>query len=248
MQPARLSCSDRNLYTACSIAAFLLFAVLTAQAAEPRNVVQISDGSASFELKQVDSGKSLLMVTEGKELRIGQCSETSFATVPNPTSELVASVVIRNCGATTDFATHVTLARAAVSKSVAVFAGKPRTDVSWIAGSLQISRPGLPPQSVFLENTEAFGVTVAYVENREGEGNSDPIAIEFSSFNFGATGRAAGVPKELLLRWAGWSQMASGLHRPEWGAWSQSPPYGDDPSGSESILRGIQYYDTKYRK
>ena len=67
--------------------------------------------------------------------------------------------------------------------------------------------------------------------------------VGFSSYNYGTTGRASGMPAELLLRVAGWSQHASGLYRPEWGRWNGAPPYGDDPDGSRKIKDGIAYYE-----
>jgi hypothetical protein len=66
--------------------------------------------------------------------------------------------------------------------------------------------------------------------------------------NYGATGRAAGIPKEVLLRLAGWAQERSGLYRSEWGHWSGSPPYGVAPHTLEKIEAGFRYYETKHRE
>ena len=233
----------------CLVAVVLVSLSTAASAAEPDDAVTVEDGGVSFELKQADSGRSLLMISRGKQIVVGHCSEESVTAVEDPASDHKASVVVRNCGATTDFATHVVLTNSVgLSKSIAVYAGKPQIDVSWNGGTLQISRPLLSSQAVFVESIEASGVPVTYTESRGAKGTTAPQVLEYSSFNYGATGRAAGISKELLLRWAGWSQMASGLHRHEWGSWSGSPPYGDDPSGSMAILRGTQYFETRFKK
>ncbi|TAK01136.1 MAG: hypothetical protein EPO39_14820 [Candidatus Manganitrophaceae bacterium] len=75
------------------------------------------------------------------------------------------------------------------------------------------------------------------------EGISGEVVVSLSNFNYCATGRAAGLPPELLLRLAGWTQQASGLYRQEWGEWSGGPLYGDDPRGSEKICGGVAYYE-----
>ena len=56
------------------------------------------------------------------------------------------------------------------------------------------------------------------------------------------------MSKECLLRIAGWSQEASGLHRAEWGTWSGKPPYGDDPRETSTILDGVHYYETRRQR
>ncbi|MBL8226582.1 MAG: hypothetical protein JNM50_14750 [Chromatiales bacterium] len=61
--------------------------------------------------------------------------------------------------------------------------------------------------------------------------------------NYGATGRAAGIPGEALARIAGWSQAASGLWRTEWGHWNGAAPYGDDPDGRAKVLEGITCFE-----
>jgi RHS repeat-associated protein len=62
---------------------------------------------------------------------------------------------------------------------------------------------------------------------------------QFGNFNFGATGAAAGIPTEVLLRGAGWGQTRAGTSRPEFGKWYGRPPYGDDPDDQDLIWKGI---------
>lgn len=65
---------------------------------------------------------------------------------------------------------------------------------------------------------------------------------DFGNFNFGATGAAAGVPLDVLLRAAGWAQGRAGTSDPAWGNWYGRPPYGDDPYDQELIRAGYDCY------
>jgi hypothetical protein len=72
---------------------------------------------------------------------------------------------------------------------------------------------------------------------------------EFGNFNYGATGRALGFPREVLLRAAGFVQVLESLrtgrpHGP--GSPFGDPPYGDFPEDQGPILRGIEYYDRNF--
>jgi YD repeat-containing protein len=62
------------------------------------------------------------------------------------------------------------------------------------------------------------------------------------NFNFGASGRAWGIPLPILLRGAGYAQVAAGTSTPEWGHWYNGPPYGDDPDDQAQIIAGYFYY------
>jgi len=70
-----------------------------------------------------------------------------------------------------------------------------------------------------------------------------------SNFNFGAVGRAAGIPAPILRRGAGLAQWVSGTSKPEWGGgagffpWAFGRPYGDDPIDQDFIDAGIAYAD-----
>jgi hypothetical protein len=71
---------------------------------------------------------------------------------------------------------------------------------------------------------------------------------EFGNFNYGATGAALGIPKDDLLRFAGWANVQSSK-KPGKGSPGNlitgdgsEPPYGDDPKDQEQISKGIVYY------
>jgi hypothetical protein len=72
---------------------------------------------------------------------------------------------------------------------------------------------------------------------------------DFGNFNYGATGRALGFPREVLMRAAGavqmfdawWKGKPSGPGSP-----LGDPPYGDFPPSQEMIERGMNYYDRNY--
>ena len=68
---------------------------------------------------------------------------------------------------------------------------------------------------------------------------------DFGNFNYGATGRAAGFTRDILLMMAGYAQIKAGTTRPEWGTPESGPPYGDDPKDQQQINRGINYYEQK---
>ncbi|MFB4404123.1 polymorphic toxin type 44 domain-containing protein [Pseudomonas inefficax] len=64
------------------------------------------------------------------------------------------------------------------------------------------------------------------------------------NFNYGATGTAAGLSEEFLLRGAGWAQSRAGTSNSTFGSWWGDPPYGDDPEDQEWIKAGIRYAKT----
>ncbi|MDM3884430.1 polymorphic toxin type 44 domain-containing protein [Pseudomonas sp. BCRC 81390] len=64
------------------------------------------------------------------------------------------------------------------------------------------------------------------------------------NFNYGATGTAAGLSEEFLLRGAGWAQSRAGTSTSTFGSWWGDPPYGDDPEDQEWIKAGIRYAKT----
>ncbi|MEE1925290.1 polymorphic toxin type 44 domain-containing protein [Pseudomonas sp. 148P] len=64
---------------------------------------------------------------------------------------------------------------------------------------------------------------------------------DFGNFNYGATGTAAGISEEVLLRGAGWAQSQAGTSEPEFGSWWSNAPYGDDPKDQRQIKAGIEY-------
>jgi uncharacterized protein involved in type VI secretion and phage assembly len=76
---------------------------------------------------------------------------------------------------------------------------------------------------------------------------------DFGNFNYGLTGSALGIPKDILLKQAGKAQQAAKTSKPEWGdpGWGGvlggTPPYGDDPDDQAMITKGVDYYDEHYK-
>lgn len=70
---------------------------------------------------------------------------------------------------------------------------------------------------------------------------------DFGNYNYGYTGKAAGIAPNILLQQAGRAQIAAGTSKPGWGKpgplggllGGGTPPYGDDPHDQEMIRRGI---------
>ena len=74
-----------------------------------------------------------------------------------------------------------------------------------------------------------------------------PEFQDAGNFNYGATGKAIGIPDRILLMGAGWAQEEAGTSKEEWNSWYGSPPYGDDPKDQEKIKEGIDYYNNTVR-
>jgi hypothetical protein len=68
---------------------------------------------------------------------------------------------------------------------------------------------------------------------------------EFGNFNYGATGYAAGIPEEVLLRLAGCAQQRAGTSDLAWDRCWGKPPYGDDPGDQRWIQEGIRHAKTR---
>lgn len=71
----------------------------------------------------------------------------------------------------------------------------------------------------------------------------------FGNFNYGATGRALGIPGDVLLRAAGAVQVIKeGVTGQPAGPGSPfgSAPYGDYPRDQFYIRQGIEYFDRNY--
>jgi hypothetical protein len=58
------------------------------------------------------------------------------------------------------------------------------------------------------------------------------------NFNYGATGRAMGIPETALKAGAGGYQIINGTS-----SWDFIGSYGDDPADQDSIQNSIDYYD-----
>lgn len=72
----------------------------------------------------------------------------------------------------------------------------------------------------------------------------------FENFNFGATGRATGLPGSILLQEAERAQSTAGTSLSSWGGpgirglpFTGTGSYGDDPVDQFWIQQGINYHD-----
>lgn len=74
-----------------------------------------------------------------------------------------------------------------------------------------------------------------------------PEMEHVGNFNFGATGKALGIPGWVLKRGAGWQQMHGGAYDPKNGHYLWTTPYGDDPIDQYYIQEGIDWYYQHYQ-
>ena len=63
----------------------------------------------------------------------------------------------------------------------------------------------------------------------------------FGNFNYGATGHAAGIADEILLRAAGVAQIFAGTSLPAFAQYPGPDAHGDDPVDQTWIRAGIDY-------
>ncbi len=221
--------------------ALLLATVL--EAAMPAPAVDIAAaGPDRYSLRESSDGSSLVLNWNGIDTVIGSCSERLLQWVDLHRGGLSASVVERNCGATVDYATQVVMDGPEGRSTVAVFQGRSRVALGWDGQRLQVKRPWLPPGKIFRQRRSAAGFGVDYAVLGPAALPTSQHTLDDSNRGWGAHGRSVGLPEEVLLRWAGWAQQASGLYRDEWGHWNGQAPYGDDRQGSERIREGIQDY------
>lgn len=215
--------------------------------AEPPIVEISSPAGERFVLQESPSGSELLLTYGDQDpIVIGDCSDEPVGEAQPLLDGAQGLVVYRNCGATVEFSTIVLVARGTERATAAVFLGRqPLILASRANEGLSVRAPDLPDEAVFLKEDQALGVRVIYQTGTDLTRAPESEHLDFSSFNYGATGRAAGMPAELLLRVAGWSQQASSLARDEWGRWDGSPPYGDDPRGAAQVANGIAYFEDR---
>ncbi len=186
-----------------------------------------------------DGGRLMVTQRNGEKIPFGSCEDEQVVDSQGPGGAAV-SVKVRNCGATVDFATRIGLKVGSQTSDISIFEGRPNITVEWDGPSaVHIHHSEISDEQVYRRETLTLGVAITYVADLKIGPKSQ--YVDFSSYNYGATGTAAGMPKELLLRAAGWCQEASGLYRAEWDSWAGSPPYGDDPQGSKQILAGVMY-------
>lgn len=217
--------------------------------AEPPTIETRSAGGEHLVLQESPSGSELLLTRGDRDpVVIGSCSDEPAGETQPLLDGVEGRVVYRNCGATVEYSTIVFVVRGTKQAATAVFLGRQPLILASRAGEgLSVRTAELPDEAVFVKDDQALGVRVIYETAADLIRAPESEYLDFSSFNYGATGRAAGMPAELLLRVAGWSQQASGLTRDEWGRWDGSPPYGDDPRGAAQVANGIAHFEAKKR-
>jgi hypothetical protein len=178
---------------------------------------------------------------------VGSCSNNEVQRMNLTDSNDLAIQVVRNCGATTDYSTIILRQHKNDETLIAVYKGKPTVNFDMVApNALLISTGSLQTSDKLLENSNDNNLTIKYTHHGKAINVTDGNRLIAANFNYGATGLAAGIPKEALLIISGWSQEASLLHKPEWGHWYDGAPYGDDPEGSKHIRAGMDYCLTKF--
>lgn len=230
------------------IAIILVLLDITAASADEPSMVRIMspDGKLFGTLRSSHKNKNLIFVQPGgNELEIGSCSDTKKYENFSPDKKYKVILVERNCGVTVDLSSLIFIEKKNVRKGIAIFEGSPKITFIWHGEKkLEVHHSRIKTDRIFLQLEKIYDISVGFVADLE------PVEpnkyMDFSNFNYGATGRSAGLPQELLLRVAGWAQEFSGLHRKEWGHWESQSPYGDDPRGSANILNGIKYYEENY--
>ena len=95
------------------------------------------------------------------------CGDEVVSTLSSPGGRYRAVWIVRNCGATTDYVTHVVLERKSLlgwnRESVFVARGEQRLDIRWLTNdALQIDCPSCTPERVFKKQADWNGITVAY--------------------------------------------------------------------------------------
>ncbi|MDX2169676.1 MAG: hypothetical protein SF182_21580 [Deltaproteobacteria bacterium] len=192
----------------------------------------------------------VLLRPDGSQVPCGACRDELVQQSVGPGGR-TARVEYRFCGATVDLATRVLISGAADDAIVLVVAGPQTVRVEWTGpNALRVHHVPIKDDDVYTRLRSSGDVTIVYSDELGGPDldavsmRTEAAALDTASFEYGARGRAAGMPVEMLERIAGWSQQSSGLYREEWGVWSGAPPYGDGPRGAAQIARGIHYVES----
>ncbi len=90
-------------------------------------------------------------------------------------------------------------------------------------------------------------VKAVYTHKRWDYKDKDSSYENFGNVNYGATGRAVGIPRVILQAGAGLAQYKDGTHKPEYGSFFSST-FGDDPKDQEQIKLGMDYFDACFEK
>jgi len=211
-------------------------------------VIKDDSGKIFGVIKENLTKKSLLLLQKGQEpIEIGSCSTKIISKKVSSNDSLLAQISVSNCGATTDHSTKVELVKNNNVKVLAIYSGQPYINLTWTnSTNLLVERSKLSKNEIYKELRNYSSISVLIKEQKQAVGVTNIKAFTFANINYGVTGLAAGIPKEVLYRIAGWSQQASGLYRTNWGAWYGRSPYGDNPEERNMINYGMQYYFEKH--
>lgn len=208
-------------------------------------------GQLLLTMEQSASGDGLrIVLADGSGEQRITCEDKTVTAGAAQGQQFSAMVEMRDCGATTDYATRVLLRGPAGTELVAVFAGKPDVKLTWTdQQTLNIDYASVAQERIYLQkNRTQAGFSITYRPVMPASIPTDQKKMDISNIHFGMTGTAAKMPREMLLRWAGWTQQQSGLYRKEWNDWTGASPYGDDPAEQKAILAGMQYADMKLKQ
>jgi hypothetical protein len=208
-----------------------------------------ANGESIGHLNESKDGTSLLLTRIGKEtVPLFSYEDNVKRTMSAPGNNITAVLYVRNCGATTDWATRVDLVSANKKAGVDgynvvfILQGDQPVRIEWKdANTLVINHPAVNSDYIFKQQTQTGRFKIEYHQTTETAARSQ--YIELSNVNYGAAAMAAGFTEETLLRAAGWAQAKSGLTRKEWGNWYGSSPYGDDPNEQHYIKQGIEIFN-----
>ncbi|WP_258232675.1 polymorphic toxin type 44 domain-containing protein [Pseudomonas brassicacearum] len=122
------------------------------------------------------------------------------------------------------------------------------TDVS-LAKNIEEAQKLKEASKLIVGGGEAVTLGIFYTKVRnKGEWDykqRDKTYEDFGNFNYGATGTAAGIPEQVLLRAAGAAQSIAGTSDEKFGNWWTESPYGDDEIDQIWITAGIKYAKSK---
>lgn len=185
--------------------------------------------------KIIDTKALVINVKEGSIIPVGICANTPGIVSVSPNKDFTARSIVKNCGASVDFATHVFLEKGKNFESIFVLSGKPKISFKWKAeNSLEVSHSKLNEDEVFKRIPMAFGIKISEKSTIERIGHTEIESLKSGNSIFAATfSKTSGV--EFAQRVAGWSQEASGLYLESWGRWDGKEPFGDDPLGREQF-------------
>jgi hypothetical protein len=172
------------------------------------------------------------------------CQVDQVQRTPSPDGRWEAVSYRAACGgATMPFATHIALLRpgAAPKGGGMIFSARATpVKIRWTAPQvLSVEYPSAT--EIFWSKSRAYGVAITEGVREGGW----PVAedpnryADFANYNYGATGVAAGLSPQLLLRAAGSEQYFGKNANPRFGTPWGAAPYGDDFRDAEAIRQGI---------